>query len=169
MPIKQVGVLIFFIFMKRNLFGKVLVAFLFCAVFCSVNVNAQGAFSKGDKAANLGLTAGSLGVAGSFEMGIKDDLFGLKKSSLGVGLYGGLELLHLNVVVGARAAFHYQPIDKLDCYGGAMLGFQIHRPWVAFSPIFIGARYYFKEKMGVFAEFGTWDLPYAQIGLSFKF
>ena len=157
--------------MKRNLFVKVLMVVLFCAV--SVSVNAQNsAFSKGDMAANLGLGIGwRVGPAVSFEYGVADNLFNLDKATLGVGGYLGYALGNNNFIIGARGLFHYQFVDKLDTYGGVMIGFQ---RWggLAISPLFAGARYYFKEKMGVFAElafYENYSIGYLNLGLALKF
>jgi hypothetical protein len=90
------------------------------------------------------------------------------------------------ITVGARAAYHFPlAVDKLDAYGGLMLGYRIvgytysgpNRDLfadrnvltggVAYS-VFLGARYRFTDNIGVFAEVG-YGISLAEVGLNFKF
>ena len=167
--------------MKKNLFVKVFMVFLFCAVF-SIGVNAQNTFSKGDKVVNLGVGLGNtftgytsaIPISGSFEYGIKDNLFD-DKSSLGVGAYVGFAVTNgwTFLYPGVRGALHYQFVDKLDTYAGLMLAMRIYSGH-GFSysnfilPFFIGGRYYFTDKIGAFAELG-YGIAYLQLGVSLKF
>ena len=181
--------------MKKNLFVKVLAVLLFCAAF-SAGVNAQNTFSKNDKVVNLGIGLGTgyglFGykmavppVSGSFEYGIIDNLFN-DKSSLGIGGYFGYvsykhkytdwDYRYSNTIIGLRGALHYQLVDKLDTYGGVMIGYRI---WSgssettghsSLSPdLFVGARYYLLDNLSGFAELGFGGIAYLQLGVSFKF
>jgi hypothetical protein len=178
--------------MKNNLFIKVFVVFLFCAVF-TVGVNAQNMFSKGDNILNLGVGIGStLGGSGgsmgipplsvSYERGIIDQLFD-DKSSLGLGAYLGYASHKWTgytwsyTIFGVRGSVHYQLVDKLDTYGGLMLGYNsasVSGDWVGASAsemlwsLYIGGRYYFKENIAAFAELG-YGIAYLQLGVSLKF
>ena len=188
--------------MRNLFFVKVLVVLVFCAAF-SVGVNAQNVFSKGDNNLNLGVGIGSvLGGTGystttpplsvSYERGIIDQLFD-DKSTLGIGAYlgyvankydfgGGYGWKYSHTIVGARGALHYQLVDKLDTYGGLMLGYDIINYTTygngnfAGSPtssspswsLFLGARYYFTDNIGAFAELG-YGIALLQVGVSFKF
>jgi len=188
--------------MKKLSFFKVLVVFLFCALF-SGGLNAQNVFSKGDQNVNLGIGIGTvLGGSGytttlpplsiSYEYGIKDELFD-EKSSLGIGAYlgyasnkyeiGGYGWKYNYTIFGVRGALHYQLVDKLDTYGGLMLGYDnVSSKWsggqstvgtaAAVSglgwSLFIGGRYYFSDNIGAFAELG-YGIAYLQLGVSFKF
>ena len=79
------------------------------------------------------------------------------------------------IIVGARGAYHYDLFKnpKLDTYGGLMLGYTIAKAtFHSDNPLykdtdytspssggftwsgFVGARYQFKEKLGVYAELG---------------
>jgi len=89
-----------------------------------------------------------------------------------------------NIYFGARAAFHYAFIPKLDAYAGFMVGYNIHRwnwtgdygyyesysygsngfVWSGFA----GARYYFTNNIAVFGEIG-YGLSLFNGGISFKF
>jgi len=191
------------LFNMRNLFfTKVLVVLMFCAVF-SVGIKAQNVFSKGDNNLNLGIGIGSvLGGTGystttpplsvSYERGIVDNLFD-DKSTLGIGAYlgysanksnyGGYGFKYSYTIIGARGALHYQLVDKLDTYGGLMLGYNVvsnstYGNWgntvasasgsVLSWSLFIGGRYYFTDNIGAFAELG-YGIAVLQLGVSFKF
>ena len=175
--------------MKNNLFIKVSVLFLFCAMI-SVSVNAQDIFVKGDKVVHAGIGVGStyttyggsaIPIAASFEMCIKDNLFD-DKSSLGVGAYFGFASKNSWTFIypGVRGALHYQFVEKLDTYAGLMIGIR-HISWggdksIYYSnsytdliiPLFIGARYYFTDNIGGFAELGP-GIAWLQLGVAFKF
>ena len=163
--------------MKRNLFVKVFVVFLFCAV-CSVSVNAQNTFSKGDKVVNLGVGIGGWGfpISGSFEYGIKDNLFD-DKSSLGISGYLGASFRnnYSYFYPSVRCALHYQLVDNLDTYAGLgiAIGFWSSKYWNSSDvylsvPFILGGRYYFKDNMAGFAELG-YGFAYLTLGISFKF
>ena len=189
--------------MRNLFFVKVLVVLMFCVAF-SVGVNAQNVFSKGDNNLNLGVGIGSVlgGTSGystttpplsvSYERGIVDHLFD-DKSTLGIGAYlgyvankydfgGGYGWKYSHTIVGARGALHYQLVDKLDTYGGLMLGYNIvTSSWYGSQQnvgsasgsalgwsLFLGGRYYFTDNIGAFAELG-YGIAYLQLGVSFKF
>ena len=165
-------------------------------------VNAQTpAFQKGDKVLNIGIGFGGYSPSGyevktpsasaSFEVGIKD--FGPDKGSLGIGGYLGYSTYDENsnyvennywsvnkIMIGARGAFHYPLVDKLDTYGGVTLGF-VARSWnwngsvsrtdhptrKPFSgDLFLGGRYYFSDKFGVLGELSLGT--YLTLGISLK-
>jgi len=127
-------------------------------------------------------------VALYYENCVKDNLFD-EKSSLGIGgMIGHTSIKWAdnfktsNTVIGLRGALHYAFVDKLDTYTGLMLGYDIVRwkydeSWgggkgtgssgLAFS-WFLGARYYFSETIGAFAELG-YGAAVFNIGLSLKF
>ena len=181
--------------MKNFLFIKVLVIFL--AIFSiSAGVSAQDeAFNKEDRVINLGVGLGSyIGwrgystkvpvIAGSFEYGVLDFL----DDRAGIGLGGYLAYTSsgskgvdkwsiTDFIIGARALFHYQFIEKLDTYLGFMFGYDI----VSYSQKdanlsgskfissqFIGARYCFANNFSFFGELGYGVAP-LEIGISYKF
>lgn len=171
--------------MRNFLFTKVLVVVLFCGLF-SLAVNAQNTFDKGDKVVNLGIGVGNtfsgyssmIPISGSFEVGVKDNLFD-DKSSLGVGGYVGFASKdHWTFFYpGVRGALHYQFVDKLDTYAGLMLGMRLytwsylggsHSHTDFIVPFFIGGRYYFADRLAGFAELGH-GIAYLQLGVSIKF
>jgi hypothetical protein len=84
------------------------------------------------------------------------------------------------IMIGARGAYHFTLIDKLDTYGGITLGF-IARSWKwngsvsrtdhpskkPFSgDLFLGGRYYLSDKFAVIGELGLG--AYLTVGISLK-
>jgi hypothetical protein len=168
--------------------------------------NAQ-VVEKGDKLVNLGLGLGSALYSGSFyktsvppisaslEVIIKDDLFD-GKGALGVGGYLGYSAnkseynwgggtygwKYSNIIIGPRGYLHYNLVEKLDTYAGAMLGYWISSNkeygtiqlgynagsygGVIFSG-FVGARYFFNEKVAAMVELGS-GITYLNIGVALK-
>jgi hypothetical protein len=187
--------------MKRIIVLKAVFVFLFGLSFSGV-MNAQ-LFSKGDKVINLGIGVPSyLGgngyetkiplVSGSFDYGLFSGLLE-GKASIGVGGYlaytanrfkfaGDYGYDYSYLIIGPRAAFHYNPIDNLDTYGGLLLGYNIvgssaygngqhNKPDNSsrFIPaLYVGARYYFTNSIAAFAEIG-YGISLIEVGLSYKF
>lgn len=88
-------------------------------------------------------------------------------------------------IVGVRGAYHYigfSNVPKLDVYGGAMLGYNIARyssdvddDYLATSygsgiglSGFLGGRWFFSEKLGVYAELG-YGVSVLAAGATLKF
>ena len=116
------------------------------------------------------------------------------KSSIGVGgIVGyasakwddhGWGWKQTNILVGARGALHYSFTPKFDAYAGLMLGYNVVSwKWTgnynsylssgsAASDVtwsgYVGARYYFTDSFGIFAELG-YGYSVANVGLSLKF
>ena len=181
--------------MKKFLFVKVFVVFLALFGF-SYGVSAQDeAFSKGDKVVQLGIGIGSYIdwagystkfplISGSFEFGILDLLN--DKAAIGVGGYlaytsfgykGDSNWSISDLIVGPRAAFHYQFMEKLDTYAGLMIGYDVvsygqkdaNLSGSGFtSSWYIGARYYFTSSIAIFGELGYGIAP-LELGISYKF
>ncbi|MDR0428999.1 MAG: hypothetical protein LBH58_00780 [Tannerellaceae bacterium] len=152
-------------------------------------VNAQDLFKKGTRVLNAGVGLGTgIPVEVSFEQSIKDGLIDGNNGAIGLGVYGGWYHQNLydwnynHYVLGARGAFHYQFVQKLDTYAGLMLGYNIATAsWAGdgesigsatgsvfdFS-LFLGGRYWFKPKLGVYAEAG-YGISYLSVGVTLKF
>lgn len=168
----------------------------------------ESTFGKGDKVINLGIGIGSTlytgsgytnkfpPVSASFEYCIKDGI--AKKGSIGVGGYVGYTSAkwkytiggdewgwkYTNIIVGARGTFHYPLLEKLDTYGGLLIGYDIisskefgtfgtsyYGSADASSPIwsmFIGGRYYFNDNIAGMVELG-YGIAYLNLGVAFKF
>jgi len=85
------------------------------------------------------------------------------------------------MVVGVKGTFHYPLVDKLDTYGGLMLGYNSNSwKWhgtgvetvdlggsgLGFS-LYAGGRYYFSEKFAAIAELG-YGISYLNLGIAIK-
>lgn len=88
-------------------------------------------------------------------------------------------------VIGVRAAYHYNGFDteQWDLYGGTMLSYNIlnysYKDTNGISDnagsygssaglsLFVGARYFFTEKLAAMAEAG-YGISYLSVGISFK-
>jgi hypothetical protein len=118
-------------------------------------------------------------IAAYYEKCVKDNLFD-ENSSFGIGGMIGHTSITAgsrkasNTVIGARGVLHYAFVDKLDTYGGIMLGFDIYNSshWAGSSGLgfsaFLGARYYVTEKFAVLAELG-YGVSNINLGVSLKF
>jgi hypothetical protein len=153
---------------------------LICCAFTQ-NVQAQ-AYQKGDKLLNVGIGVSGYGVpiGASLEFGVTD--------AISVGgmvdytRYGSFGYNWNFIYVGARGSYHLGELlntgEKFDPYAGLAVGY-----WSAkysgssyvtgygnrvFLGIHAGARYYFKEKLGVFAEVGAGS-GFLKAGLAVKF
>lgn len=131
-------------------------------------------------------------ISGALEVVIKDDLFN-GNGALGVGGYLGYAAYkwkytgydygwkYSNIILGPRGYLHYNFIEKLDTYAGVMLGYNIvSSKWygsssslgtassggVIFSG-FIGARYFFNDKIAAMAELGS-GITYLNLGVAIK-
>lgn len=174
------------------MFKKVLTAALLFAGIAGA-AQAQEVFGKGDKALNIGIGLGSTisgttipPITASLDFGVADRLINGNNGSISVGGlvgYAGSDNNFVSVhyaIVGARGAFHYQFVDKLDTYAGLLLGYRHARVnWksdiidgkfgtseIALGA-YLGARYFFTPKVGAFAELG-YSVAYANVGVTFK-
>lgn len=153
---------------------------LLLAIVCLLGVstaNAQSTFKKGDCTANVMLGVGAgLPVSGSFEWSVASGFIKGNNGSIGVGPYVGFRIpLGKDQVgcldVSARAAFHYQFVEKLDTYIGLGLGMwgTTNNGFAAGLGIsgYLGARYYFWNNIGLCTELG-YGISYFSIGACFK-
>lgn len=169
----------------RKLLTTTAVAIL-CCIFAE-NTQAQ-AFQKGTKNLNVGLGLGyGIGLNASVDVGVHELIsigaiggynsrnyaFGdFRISSIGLGVRGAVHLgKFVNEAIGVDD-------NKFDPYVGVMAGYRMVRYNDSYSSFYsgnssyimgggyAGTRYYFKEKLGVYAEIG-W--PYTSFGVTFKF
>ncbi len=162
--------------------------FTISCLLYSESIQAQS-FEKGQKNFSVGVGAGyGLGVNVGVDYAISDLL------SIGaIGAFSsrsyGYVLSNYRVTylsVGGRAAVHFGKYlkeigineDKLDPYIGAVGGFRTVKYNDTYSSYYsgaaagimlggyVGARYYIKEKLAVYAEGGV---PYSSLGISLKF
>lgn len=176
-----------------------------CALMPCAPASAQTAFERGDKVVNAGIGLPTyLGGTGykltmplfssSFEYGIVDDLID-GKAAIGVGGYLGYTankyeylsdkgIKYTYFILGARGAFHYSPLPRLDTYAGVMLGYDVinssyygdylstladgrNSGEVAYST-FIGVRYFFSAALAVYSEIGYGIAP-IEAGIAIRF
>lgn len=172
---------------------------LFALLVCfSIATQAQ-TFNKKDKFLNFGIGFGSVygftgssssvpALSGSFEIGVTDKI-GIGR--IGVGGIIGYSSYKYNtgfsttfssnhILIGARGAYHFDvDVEKLDLYGGVMLGYNsvsysdnlgIFNPGgsALVGGIFGGCRYLFSDKIGAFGELG-YSIAWLNLGLTVKF
>ena len=176
------------------MFKKVFLAAL--ALIGSVSLaNAQEVFHKGTTAINAGIGLGSYysgitipPLSVSLDYGVADNLINGNNGSISVGgfagytatshTYGAYKSTFSYIALGGRGAFHYQFAPKLDTYAGLMVSYDIvSSNYDAFSnyiksshidwSLFLGARYFFTEKIGAFAELG-YGFYNLNLGVTFK-
>jgi len=179
---------------------KVVIAALLFVAACMPG-HAQSALAKSDIAINVGLGIPAYldGMrlplfTSSFEIGILDGLLN-DKASIGVGgslgitsnreTYYTLFQTHkdyTHVIVGARGAFHYSPLYRLDTYAGTMIGYDFVSPprttYYSSSDdfdsrvaahFFVGIRYYLMSNIAIYAEAGYSVIAPVEAGIAFRF
>lgn len=120
-----------------------------------------------------------------YEHCVKGNLWD-ENSSIGVGAILGYASASTdywkssNIIIGARGALHYSFVENLDTYTGLMLGYDIASfKWKEIDlgsnsaggftwSWFVGARYYFNESFGAFAELG-YGIATLNLGVAMKF
>lgn len=125
-------------------------------------------------------------IAASYEMGLNENI-----SVGGILGYTGSEesnsfvkVDYSYILIGARGAYHYDLLhnEKIDTYGGIMLGYNIvsstvtttipgfnaaaSSSYLAFGG-FIGGRYYFTPQLAAQAELG-YGIGLLSVGVSYK-
>ncbi|MFP3596366.1 DUF6646 family protein [Chryseobacterium sp. SIMBA_029] len=131
--------------------------FMLMVIFWGATANAQAWTGKGDQKVQLGLNAWGYGtgVTGTYDYGLN------KLLSVGAGVnayFGGYKNNDKDnrVFVFGRLNFHLKEAldlpEKWDIYPGVDLGV-LGRDFGIGAHI--GARYFFTEKVGVFAEVGN--------------
>jgi hypothetical protein len=168
--------------------------FVFIVAFFAMQISyAQNdIFVKGDKV--VGASLGFINTVSGWksalppitltgEYGIVDGLIN-GKASIGAGVELGYANLrytyrsspykYSNLLLGARGAFHYQFVDKLDTYVSLLLGYDIVSGESVYAvsdwkwATYIGARYYFSDNLAITAEIGN-NISLINIGVAYKF
>ncbi len=159
--------------------------------------NAQEIFHKGSTAVNVGVGIGSIysnvtipPLSASLDYGVVDNLINDNNGSISVGGYVGYTATSAAygiskyrtsyAILGARGAFHYQFAPKLDTYAGLMLSYNLaSSSWSGEAvpavkansdlgiTAYLGARYFFTESVGAFAELG-YGISNLNLGVTFK-
>lgn len=170
------------------------------AISLSIGLTAQ-TYSEGDNLLNVGFGLGATFATGSstipplsvsFEHGFTDNisaggLIGYSGSKDEVPTFGGTWTFKYSyIIIGARGSYHFYSTDKIDAYGGALLGYNIGSSSVEFEGagnnfvepaaadvggvaygLHVGGRYYFNESIGAFGELG-YGISYLTLGLTMK-
>ncbi|WP_144283261.1 DUF6646 family protein [Chryseobacterium echinoideorum] len=140
---------------------------LLLMLFAGIITNAQAYTGKGDQKVNLGLNAWGYGtgVTATYDYGLSDVI------SIGAGGNAYFDNYRDNnkdnrVFIFGRLNFHLKEAldlpEQLDLYPGVDLGV-LGRDFGIGAHI--GARYFFTDKVGVFAEVGN----NGSLGVSFNF
>jgi hypothetical protein len=170
-------------------------ALLLFAIGAQAQSSDATTFTKGTSVINVGIGLGTTlygsGYTGSFppisvsyEHGIADGRFGIGGYLAHTASKWGDSKDYWKfsyTVIGVRGDYHFYTTDKLDTYGGLMLGYDIvtdkwhgegeESSWsgsgsgVAYS-LFVGGRYYFNQHIGVFAELG-YGVAWLNLGVAF--
>ena len=165
-------------------------SFLLVFIFAVMTATeAQHVFNKGDLMFNAGIgiphnygfiptlnASGEFGAIPTGDVGLVS-FGGLAEFQLGQhnDFYYGSEAFP-RFYVGARAAWHVHAFqsDVFDAYGGVGFGIAIsgksdyYGSFSSVEPdIFVGGRWMFAEKMGLFAELGYTGLSSVKFGLTF--
>lgn len=155
---------------------------------------AFGQHEAGDMNLNIGLGLGNNLVAGnqsvppigaSFEYGIKDEIsIGgfLGYTASDIAFVGG-DWKYSYTILGLRGSYHLDLLgnEKIDTYGGAMLGYYLLSVDYGNSGVttggdagsfaytlYVGGRYAFTDNIGAFAELG-YGIAFLQLGANLKF
>ena len=172
--------------MKQKKSKTILISSLFSFLFLvSFTMQAQ-VFEQGTKFINAGIGFGNrytltnsnagLPLSASYEVGVTDKIgvggfFGYSSSS-----DPNFNLSYSLIMFGARGAYHFEVSnDKLDLYGGLILGYYSWSGDTTISGtssgltlgLFGGAHYMFSEKFGGYAELG-YTIAYLNLGVTFK-
>lgn len=153
-------------------------------------------YAKGDKLLNVGVGlssyyGGGLPIGASLEFGVTDQISvgpQIDYYTWGYNFGAGYRYRYTFIPVAIRGSYHVNELlnlnnDKLDLYGGLALGYYIssysdNSGYTGFYDnaygnrvlfgLHIGGRYYFKEKLGAFAELG-YGVSALKVGLAVKF
>lgn len=172
----------------KKIYSLLLIAFL----MLTVSLEAQ-TFQKGDLGLNVGIGLGYRGfpIEVSATYGIVDDLFNVDGLTMSVGGYLGLSFFAgtefynwtwhtyagTRILPAVRVLAHYTFFDKLEVFAGPALGVTLNRSssffgydegFNVYGSIAAGAKYYFTENFGVYAETG-YSIGYFMVGATFKF
>lgn len=166
--------------MKKKFSFAILVVILFAS-----QISFGQAYQKGDKLLNAGIGFSGYGlpINASLEFGIHKNVSvgaSAEYTRYGVGEFGSWNFFNF----GARGSYHLGEIlktnDKLDPYAGITLGYW-SASWSGDNDFetgygntiywagHLGARYFFKPKLGAFAEVGAGSITGLKVGVALKF
>ncbi|PLK46198.1 hypothetical protein [Emticicia sp. TH156] len=158
---------------------KIITTAMLCFLsFLSIrSLQAQG-FYNGPKTLNAGLFFGyGTGVGASFDARVHEYLsVGAMGAFTSQNYIGGTRS---SVSLSARGAFHAGKLinqtmqtnnEDFDPYAGILVGLRaesyLQNQTKGLVGIFVGGRYYFQSKLGIYMELGA---PYSSVGITYKF
>ena len=169
--------------MKKTIFSCLV--FLFSIITYS-NAQDNPYFAQGQYDLNIGIGLGSnlgggLPISASLDVGINDQIsiggyLGFVSVKVpGFSTIGDFRYNYL--IFGGRGAYHYQLIDNMDTYVGAMLGFNRASVGGGGGTLgagiggftwsgFVGGRYVFSDAIAGFAELG-YGISYLTVGVNY--
>ena len=164
---------------------KIIIAVAFMLGVSTVNAQT---FNEGTSVVQLGAGIGSdfgLPLGLSYEYGISDKIgiggyVGYASKSYTTG-FSAFDYKVTYMIFGAKGNYHFYQSDKIDAYGGVLLGYNSAKVTYDNSSsgftapsyggaVFggtVGARYYFTESIAAFAEVG-YGIGYLTAGLAYK-
>lgn len=191
----------FTLIIKKNVMKKYTLTLILSAATLLFAFKSQAqtngkCFEKGSSIINLGIGIGTTlygtGYTGTFppisvsyEKGIANGRWGIGGFLAHTGAKYGDKTDYWKfsyTIIGIRGDYHFYTNEKLDTYGGVMLGYDIvSDKWhgegegndfnasasTASFSIFVGGRYYFSDHIGVFAELG-YGIAWLNLGLAFN-
>lgn len=168
---------------------KKLCLFLIVLFFASVTLSAKGIYNEGDNDLNAGIGLGSTlvgsltlpPIAASYEIGFTPEISG--GGYLGFAMsedsWSSYTWKYTHIIIGARGSYHFYNTNNMDIYAGLMVGYNVvsvdspgdYNYSAASSGItysaFVGAKYYFSDTFGAFAELG-YGVAYLSLGVTLK-
>ena len=179
--------------MKKLFFATLLLAFVSLGTSLKAQVYEQGqniiqgGIGFGSAYIGSGLNGGLPPIHASFEHGLKEKIgvgaligYSTAKSNT-IPFFGG-EYKYSYLVVGARGAYHFYNEDKIDAYGGLMLGYNIASVKYTGSAngltagnagggfafgAFVGGRYALTDQLHAFGEVG-YSIAWLSVGIGYK-
>ena len=155
---------------------------------------AQRAFQQGTSDLNLGFGIGNIfwgsgysasfpvNPSASFEYGVTDNVSVGAVLSYSSVKISGYDIKASGILVGGRGSYHFLTSDKWDPYVGLTLGYVIVSVTDNTGGSYVGgklsgvglgihagARYFFQDNLGVYAELGASSFAIINLGVTFKF
>lgn len=158
----------------------------YCQIFKNGSNDINLSVGMGSTFLQSGNTIAFAPICLTFDHGIVDNI--MEKGSIGIGGLFGYSSSNFNNqfssytatnwTISARGTFHYPLVDRLDTYGGILIGYNIVGIKITgfnagipvsgpMTGIFIGAKYYFTNDLAIFSELG-YNISWLNFGISLK-
>lgn len=164
--------------------------FLVLAVTFAITLNSQSVFNKGSVMFNAGV-GGPNNFGFIPTLNFSAEVGVIPTGDIGIVSFGGMTEIQfaqysygylinnenfIRFYIGPRATWHLQVFnsDVFDAYAGAGFGYLINgksdnvaSTSQVHADVFVGGRWMFAAKMGLFAEVGYTGLSFAKFGITF--